>query len=253
MKFSIITICYNEKDIEQTCESIINQSHKDIEWIVMDGGSEQETLDILNKYKDDISVFISEKDNGVYNAMNKGLDYVTGDYVIFLNGGDYFCDNNVLQNVSSRIEKSKFLDFYYGDVKEISIDKKSSEIKKHNHLNLKNAQQFYYHNINHQVIFYKKSLLDKVGKYNEDFKIFADWDLNIRCFYKRNTKYKYLPIVVSCYQLGGLSSKNADLRTEEKRIIDGMYYKNIVFHKVHSFLYKYFRTPYKFFWNLRYK
>ena len=96
---SIITVCYNIKDeIERTCESIISQTANNYEWIVVDGGSIDGTVDILNKYKDKMSVFISEKDTGIYNAMNKGIKRATGEWCIFMNGGDCFASKISLKN-----------------------------------------------------------------------------------------------------------------------------------------------------------
>ena len=96
-KLSIITICYNEPNIEKTCESIINQTWQDFEWIVIDGGSTDGTLEILNKYKTRINKLISEPDKGIYNALNKGIKFAKGEWLNFMNGGDRFCDNLVLE------------------------------------------------------------------------------------------------------------------------------------------------------------
>ena len=99
MKLSVITICYNEKNIRKTCESIVGQSWQDFEWIVVDGGSTDGTLDVLNEYRDRIDVLISEPDNGIYNAMNKGIARARGEWLNFMNGGDAFCDKTVLEQV----------------------------------------------------------------------------------------------------------------------------------------------------------
>ena len=96
-KLSVITICYNIKDeIRRTCESIANQTNHDFEWIVVDGGSTDGTVEILNEYKKHIDVFISEPDKGIYNAMNKGIMQAHGEFLNFMNGGDTFADSNVV-------------------------------------------------------------------------------------------------------------------------------------------------------------
>ena len=109
-KVSIITICYNEPDLEKTCESIVNQTWQDFEWIVVDGGSNQETIDIFEKYKARIDEFISESDNVRYNAMNKGIKLAQGEYLNFLNAGDYYFYNDALKDVFEN--KNTMLMFY---------------------------------------------------------------------------------------------------------------------------------------------
>ena len=98
MKLSVITICYNIKDeIERTCESIVSQTNQDFEWIVVDGVSTDGTVDILNKYKDKMTVYISEPDKGIYNAMNKGIKRAKGEYLNFMNGGDCFAASDIVE------------------------------------------------------------------------------------------------------------------------------------------------------------
>ena len=98
-KLSIITICKNEPDVEKTCKSIIEQTNQDFEWVVIDGGSDEKTQNIWNKYKSRIDKFVSERDNGIYNACNKGLRLAEGEYVIFINAGDNLYNNTVIEDV----------------------------------------------------------------------------------------------------------------------------------------------------------
>src|ERR1035437_822845 len=96
-KISVITICLNERDnIEKTIKSVINQNSTDFEYLVIDGGSIDGTTEIISKYNDKLSYFISEKDSGIYSAMNRGIKNSTGEYLLFLNGGDYLSDVNIL-------------------------------------------------------------------------------------------------------------------------------------------------------------
>lgn len=117
MKLSVITICYNEKNIRKTCESIVGQSWQDFEWIVVDGGSTDGTLDVLNEYRDRIDVLISEPDNGIYNAMNKGIARARGEWLNFMNGGDAFCDKTVLEQVFGGGSSRDGADVLYGDMR----------------------------------------------------------------------------------------------------------------------------------------
>ena len=114
-KLSIITICYNIKDeIERTCKSIVGQTWQDFEWIVVDGGSTDGTLEVLKKYSDRIDILISEKDSGIYNAMNKGIKLANGEWLNFMNGGDNFASNDVLEKVFKN--KNYEADILYGDM-----------------------------------------------------------------------------------------------------------------------------------------
>ena len=104
--FSIITVCRNEfPKIRATCESICNQSVRNFEWIVIDGASTDGTLDVLDEYRDRIAILVSEPDKGIYNAMNKGIRRAGGEYVVFMNGGDRFMDENVLETVAAAPRK----------------------------------------------------------------------------------------------------------------------------------------------------
>lgn len=96
MQLSIVTVCYNEKDIGRTCESIVSQSCQDFEWIVVDGGSTDGSLEVIKHYKERIDILISEPDNGIYDAMNKGIRLAKGKWINFMNGGDTFADNGIV-------------------------------------------------------------------------------------------------------------------------------------------------------------
>ena len=116
MKISVITVCYNEAaTIEKTLESIFNQTYQNIEFIVIDGGSTDGTLDIIEKYKDKIAYFVSEPDEGIYNAMNKGIKASSGEVLYFLNANDTLYSDDVLETVVSVFEKGNY-DFVYGNI-----------------------------------------------------------------------------------------------------------------------------------------
>lgn len=114
-KISVVTVCYNAiNDIEKTILSVINQTYSNIEYIIIDGGSTDGTMDIVNKYKDKIDVIVSEPDKGIYDAMNKGIDRATGDWINFMNAGDCFFNNVALENVFPRNYESVNFDILYG-------------------------------------------------------------------------------------------------------------------------------------------
>ena len=188
MKISIITVCYNEAaTIEKTFKSIFSQSYTNIESIVIDGGSTDGTLDIIEKYKDKIAYFVSEPDEGIYNAMNKGIKASSGEVLYFLNANDTLYSEDVIENVINTFKKEHSA-FVYGNINLIYPAK--NEIKKHNkginyHI-LLNQQ------ICHQAVFYKKSLFDKFGLYDENFSIAADHDFNMKILTNKKTKTFYL-------------------------------------------------------------
>lgn len=178
-RFSVITITYNaELQINKTICSILGQSLCPYEYIIIDGKSEDSTLDIVNEYK---SAFfckgiqlriVSERDGGIYNAMNKGIDYATGDYISFLNAGDWY-EIDTLSKVNMQIEISK-CDFLYGGINYIKNDgtvtKKKSRLDKY---------IISTRNWNHPSMFLKSSIY-KCNKFNETYKVYADFDLYLK-------------------------------------------------------------------------
>jgi len=117
MKVSIVTICKNAEDsIEGTIKSVISQTYKNIEYLIIDGKSTDMTVNIINQYQERLAYFISEEDNGVYEAMNKGILKSTGDIIFFLNSGDYFHENTIIEKVVKEFDSDPDLMFFYGDV-----------------------------------------------------------------------------------------------------------------------------------------
>lgn len=170
IKFSIITVCYNASaTIRETIASVLGQTYQELEYIVVDGKSSDGTVGILQSFDDKRFQFISEKDSGVYNAMNKGLKKATGDYLIFLGADDTFYDKDVLKRVAAKITSCE--DVVYGDVM------------------LKTRQRLYngafsrwtwgHRNISHQCIFYPRSVYTRY-LYDEKYRSVADWDYNLR-------------------------------------------------------------------------
>ena len=172
VKLSVITVCFNEKNIERTCESIVKQTNQDFEWIVIDGGSTDGTLDILEKYKDRINVFVSEPDSGIYNAMNKGIKRSSGEYLNFMNGGDEFASIDVIDKFLNLGSEYDNADVIYGNMNYIN-ENKSRIVTFDDDLD----EIFFYNNcINHQASFIKRNLFDKYGLYNEKLKVVSDWE-----------------------------------------------------------------------------
>jgi glycosyltransferase involved in cell wall biosynthesis len=215
---SIITICFNEKDIKDTCESIVNQTFQSFEWVVVDGGSNSETLNVLNKYKKHIDVFISEKDNGRYDAMNKGISRSSGKYLLFLNGGDSLYYEKTLENIfqfsvpygKHNILHSVFdCDILYGEV----VTKETGLLP---YPAWKTGEQS--HDVNffagsslpHQATFIKKDLFSKYGSYDLDYQYAGDYEWFMRVILKEGVLSQYLPTIVSIYNFDGVSSQSCE-------------------------------------------
>jgi glycosyltransferase involved in cell wall biosynthesis len=204
MKLSIITVCFNEKEnIEQTLKSVVEQDFKDFEYIVIDGGSTDGTVEIIKKYQPSIGFFVSEKDSGVYNAMNKGIAKATGEYLLFLNGGDFIYDNKVLSRVFG--EHDIRADIVYGDEQILKNDNSRQLV------NLRNeviGKKFWFNRtLPHQSTFMKKKLFDEFGLYDERYKIAADYDFFMKCLYKNKHSFQYVPLTIAVWNDQGISNQ----------------------------------------------
>lgn len=223
-KVSVITICYNDPYLEKTCESIVNQTWQDFEWIVVDGGSNQETLDKFEKYKKRIDKFVSESDNGIYDACNKGVNLASGEYVIFMNAGDSFYSHEVLSKVFSKHNYNS--NILYGDTVMIDNNLKQSKQKHCAKIPHKISKCYFYtSNICTQSIFIKKELYYKYGLHNLKYKILADYDRNL-AFVSNGEKFEYIPEIVSYYDTNGVSSnlKTFNARLQEQKEIIKTYF-----------------------------
>lgn len=207
-KITVITVCYNcENLIEKTLKNVLGQKYKNLEYIIIDGGSTDLTVEIIKKYeiiakKENINYkWISEKDKGIYNAMNKGIELATGEFINFMNCGDLFYNSNILKKVSIILEKN--FDIIYGDV----IVTKDGEKGK---LVLAREKKEIWEGILacHQSIFMKTLLLKKY-KFDERYKIAADYDTFLKV-YLENKNISYLKIPISIYDLNGVSTLNID-------------------------------------------
>ena len=207
MKYSIITINYNNRDgLERTIQSVINQTCQDFEYIIIDGGSTDGSVDIIKKYADRIDYWVSEPDKGIYNAMNKGILQSHGEYIIFLNSGDYFYDFNVLDNV----------------IVYLKSDVSSGKILKqcHDHTwNFENNEitmmQFYCGSIPHPASFIRRELFNDC-LYNDNYRIVSDWEFFIKKIIFANCSYNYIPIIISVFDDNGISSTNCKLNNCER-------------------------------------
>lgn len=201
---SIITPTYNSaKTIEKTILSILHQVYKEIELVIIDGLSEDDTTSIIRAYQDQFKhfYFISEKDNGIYDAMNKGLDHCTGDWIYFMGSDDLFYNEGVLTELA---EQGFFQEeqIVYGNVM-INGDTIWARDKSI-YDGPFNLEKLFRINICHQSIFYPRSVIQHIGYYSEKYGITADWDYNVRCYAKY--KFTYTDKIISVFHAGGKSS-----------------------------------------------
>ena len=200
---SIITIVYNDEvHIEKTLISVLNQTYTPIEYIIIDGNSKDNTLNIIKTYSDRISKIISEPDKGLYDAMNKGLKNATGDYVLFMNSGDTFYTNTTVNNVFKNFENA---DIYYGDTQIVNskgIDLGHRRLRPPKALNWKSFKQGML--VCHQSIFIKRKLADL---YNLKYKFSSDFDWVIKAL-KKSKKIKNTELIISKYLSEGITTNN---------------------------------------------
>ena len=223
IKLSIITICFNEKDrIEKTILSVINQKFRNYEFIVVDGDSTDGTKEIIEKYKENITVFISEKDRGIYDAMNKGISKSIGEYLLFLNGGDYLYSNDTLQEVFEKY--NPVADIVYGNI----ILTSNGSIFKGKKPFLSNSLFLFIGSFAHQASFIKRELFINDGLYDDNFKIVGDQEFFAREIIKNKKKIIHIPVIISFYDNQNYSiSEDKNLskeRNREKMIVFKRYF-----------------------------
>ncbi len=219
MKLSIVTINYNNANgLESTINSVLNQQECNFEYIVIDGLSTDSSVEIIKNVKHNKNIsfkWISEKDTGVYNAMNKGVKMSTGEYLLFLNSGDIFYSSNVIR------------EFYnFESLEDIIVGKlmiKTSDVIDENYIkeipDELTANYLFNDYLPHPATFIKKKIFEKLGLYNERNKIVSDWEFFAKALLVYNFSYKKINLLVSCFVPNGLSSlpENAKLIEMEKR------------------------------------
>ncbi len=218
MKLSIITAVFNNfKYIGNCIESVLSQTYNPIEYIVIDGGSTDGTLKLIEKYKPQLSYFISEPDGGIYDALNKGIKIASGDIIGILHSDDLFANCDVLKTVADTFSET-YADVLYGDL--LYVDKNAPlkiirywKSKPYNDRLLKKGWM-----PPHPTLFLKKEVVKSVGYFNINYKISADYDYILRVFRTPGLKLKYLPVTISHMRTGGLSNrsiKNILLKSKE--------------------------------------
>lgn len=205
---SIITINYNDVNgLEKTINSVINQTFQDFEYIIIDGGSSDKSIELIQGNNDRINYWVSEKDSGVFNAMNKGIKVAHGTYLLFLNGGDVLNGDSALQDFISSPDFEG--DIIYGDYK---FDKGGKVYPD------KLTPLFFMRSsLPHQSTFFKKTVFDTMGYYDESYKIVSDRAFFIKCFFSNQFVFKHVNYFLSVFDLSGISNdSNFTLKKNEE-------------------------------------
>lgn len=232
MRISIITVCYNRKNtIEKAMKSVFDQDYPDIEYIIVDGDSTDGTKEIIESYRDKISKYISEPDNGMYDAINKGLKLATGDVIGLMHSDDEFYDEKAVSRIVTRFKYDPSIEGVYGDGVYVSNDAQERMIRN------RIGGAFSRQRIKsgwlplHPTVYLKRKIFAKYGLYNVDFKIASDTEFLLRYLYKYKVKMSYINSYIVKMRMGGMS-------TNFKRAFEVLYedYKIYKFHGLAPFL-----------------
>lgn len=211
MKYTIITVNYNNKEgLLRTIESVEGQTFRDFEFIIIDGGSTDGSDDVLKEHDASIDYWVSEPDGGIYQGMNKGIRKATGDYLNFMNSGDRFYDNDVLQKVNAYGSDADIItgrDYHY------------SEEKKMGHASIQPTRlsmiTFFTSTLDHQSSFIRRKLFQD-SLYREDLRLVSDWVFFLEKVVVENKKVQFIPDIVCYREVGGITWQQYDKNLNER-------------------------------------
>lgn len=233
MKFSIITINYNNSGgLLHTIESVINQTYKDYEFIIIDGGSTDGSVNVIKDYQQYITYWVSEKDNGIYNAMNKGVKAAHGEYLSFINSGDMLYDCSVLE---------KIIPYLHDDIVHGIAENRYSTVSPLCLVKVPNSIEYFSPTLHHQACLFRRELFNN-SLYDEHYKIVSDWKFYIEQVLFYNSSFSRMPVKVALCEGGGISEVQNLLGIKERidvleKIVQTLKeqnrykdYKNLVLH-----------------------
>lgn len=241
-KLSIITINRNNAEgLRKTIESVVSQTFTDFEYIIIDGASTDNSVNIIREYADKITYWVSEPDKGIYNAMNKGILKATGAYLLFLNSGDWLSSNEILSKVFKVPHNN--VDIITGDLITIQKDSISNIVKgpafyRAQRNEIVSLNDLYTGTLHHPVSFIKRSLFDKYGLYDENLKIVADWLFFLKVVGLNGANVQYVDLPIVYFDMKGISNTNIDLLSTERHnqlnqvipkqiLLDYMYFNDL--------------------------
>ncbi len=246
-KISIITVNKdNAVGLKKTIDSIVNQLYTDYEWIVIDAASKDGSVDLIKQYAHHISYWVSEPDGGIYAGMNKGIMKATGEYVYFLNSGDVFADEHVLQHIH---EEKINADIVIGRInfKAYEGNYKRDFAMRQPHITL---FSLYLYGIPHQASFIRKILFDEIGLYDTNARIVADWKFFVDSIINHHCSYQIIPITIATFDDTGLTSLNGEKMYQEKiNVFKEMFPPRIV--EDYDFIFDHHYDIYRLQWMLK--
>lgn len=206
MKVSIITVVWNNAEtIKDAIDSVLGQTYKNIEYIIVDGASTDGTVEIVQSYGDKITKFVSEKDKGLYDAMNKGLRLATGHVIGILNSDDFYINSDVIQKIVKEFEDKK-VDSVYADLVFVKSDNLDKIVRYFDSSHWSPDKFAYGWMPAHPTFFVKREIYDKYGVFRTDLKVAADFDLMARFLFKYKISYNYMQEVIVKMRTGGAST-----------------------------------------------
>jgi len=206
LKISIITVVYNNKEtIKDAIDSVLGQTYKNIEYIIVDGASTDGTIEVIQSYGDKVSKFISEKDTGIYDAMNKGISLASGDIIGILNSDDFYVDEYVLEKIVKEFE-SKNVDSVYADLVYVNPQDLNKVVRYYNSSYFTPEKFAYGWMPAHPTFFVKKEVYEKFGVFKTDYKIAADYELLTRFLARNKITYSYIKKPIVKMRIGGAST-----------------------------------------------
>ena len=207
-KFSIITVSYNSKNtIAKTIESVLSQTYSNIEYIIIDGGSKDGTCEVINRYTERISHVVSERDRGIYDAINKGINFATGNLIGILHSDDFYSNETVLEKVAS-VFVDKNVDAVFADLIYVHPDNLDRVVRYYSAAGFTPGKFTYGLMPPHPTFFVRREVYEKYGLFKTDYKIAADFELLARFLVRHKVSYHYLPEVIVKMRPGGLSTRN---------------------------------------------
>jgi glycosyltransferase involved in cell wall biosynthesis len=249
---SVVTVCYNAAlSLEKTILSVLSQNYKDVELIIIDGGSTDGTVDLIKKYSSNIAYWISESDKGIYDAMNKGVLASHNDWIIFMNSGDVFCNSEVVSSVFEKLNSG--VEIIHGCVVRVYPHAQviSTGVSNDNPTLVDMANNTFHH----QASFINRSLFEKVGLYSTEYKLCSDWKFFFDCVVKYRVKTQFVRLNIANFVMDGVSSNNTQLYyKEQQNYLRTLYGDDILQLVNEAFFYRkflIFRAPYRIYRNLR--
>jgi glycosyltransferase involved in cell wall biosynthesis len=210
-ELSIITINYNNiNGLKKTIDSVLQQNFTDVEYIIVDNVSTDGSAELVRSYGNKIDKFICEKDSGIYNAQNKGIAHAMGNYVLFLNSGDFLCDNTVLERVFSA---KPVEDIVYGNMK---INWGKNSVSEGFMPDVISKEQLYKDTLWHPVSFIKRNLFERFGRYDERYKFVADYEFFFKAIIREKVSTKHVNVFIAEFNTEGVSSNTDNKRKEQE-------------------------------------